>query len=71
MNGTALTGIVLSIMGIITGVSMLIYSFYTLPSMMQDPMFRNQVDSITEQMYGMDFAEFMKEYYGYEFDISE
>ena len=71
INGTVMTGIVLSTMGIITGVSMLIYSFYTLPDMMRDPMFRNQVDAITEQMYGMDFAEFMEQYYGYEFDLSE
>lgn len=71
INGTALTGLTLSVMGIITGVSMLIYSFYTLPDRMRDPAFRNQVDTMTEQMYGMDFAEFMKEYYGYEFDISE
>lgn len=71
MNGSALTGIMLSTMGIVTGISMLIYSFVTLPRMMQDPFFRSQVDSITEQMYGMDFAEFMREYYGYELDISE
>lgn len=71
MNGSALTGIMLSTMGIVTGISMLIYSFVTLPQMMQDPFFRSQVDSITEQMYGMDFAEFMREYYGYELDISE
>ena len=71
MNGTALTGIVFSVMGIITGVSMLIYSFYTLPDMMRDPVFRSQIDAVTEQMYGMDFAEFVKEYYGYEFDTAE
>lgn len=71
LNGTALTGMVLSAMGIITGISMTIYSFYTLPEMMQDPFFRSQVDSLTEQMYGMDFAEFMKEFYGYEIDVSE
>jgi len=71
MNGTAMTGIVFSAMGIITGVSMLIYSFYTLPDMMRDPAFRSQVDTITEQMYGMDFAEFMEEYYGYEIDAPE
>lgn len=71
MNGSALTGIMLSTMGIVTGISMLIYSFVTLPRMMQDPFFRSQVDSITEQMYGMNFAEFLREYYGYELDISE
>lgn len=71
MSGSALTGIMLSAMGIVTGISMLIYSFVTLPQMMQDPFFRNQVDSITRQMYGMDFAEFMREYYGYELNIPE
>lgn len=71
MSGTALTGIVLSAMGIITGISMTIYSFWTLPEMMQDPVFRRQVDSISEQMYGMDFAEFMREYCGYEIEISK
>lgn len=71
INGSAMTGIFLSVIGIITGVSMIIYSFYTLPQMMQDPFFRSQVDAMTEQMYGMDFAEFMKEIYGYEIDVSE
>ena len=71
MNGSAMTGIVFSTMGIITGVSMLIYSLYTLPEMMQDPFFRSQIDAMTEQMYGMDFAEFLEEYYGYEINVSE
>ncbi|MCM1063899.1 MAG: DUF4190 domain-containing protein [Eubacterium sp.] len=71
MNGSALTGIVLSTMGIVTGVSILVYSFRTLPDMMRDPMFRSQMDAIMEQMYGMDLEEFMREYYGYELDVSE
>ena len=71
MNGTALTGIVLSVMGIITGVSMLIYYFYMLPEMLKDPVFRHQTDIMFEQMYGMDFAEFMEEFYGYEIDVPE
>lgn len=71
MNATAATGIVLSAMGIITGISMTAYSLYTLPEMMQDPVFRYQIDAISEQMYGMDFAEFMREYCGYELDIPE
>ena len=71
MSGSALTGIMLSTMGIVTGISMLIYSFVTLPQMMQDPFFRNQIDSVTQQMYGMDFTEFLSEYYGYELNIPE
>ncbi len=71
MNGSAATGIVLSCMGIVTGISMMIYSFATLPKMMQDPFFRSQVDAVTQQMYGMDFAEFMEEFYGYEIDDAQ
>lgn len=71
MSGSTLTGIVLSCMGIFTGVAMIIYSFSMLPTMMKDPAFRNQVDYMTEQMYGMDFAEFIEEYYGYDIDGTE
>lgn len=66
MSGATLTGILLSLTGIITGISILAYSFYMLPSMMQDPAFRYQLDSVTEQLYGMDFSEFMEEFYHYD-----
>jgi len=71
MSGQTATGIVLSCAGIVTGISMIIYSFSMLPSMMQDPVFRNQVDTMTQRLYGMDFAEFMEHYYGYELDAGE
>lgn len=71
MSGSALTGIMLSTMGIVTGISLFIYAFVTLPQRLQDPVLRNQIDSISQQMYGMDFAEFMREYYGYELNIPE
>lgn len=71
MNGTAMTGITLSAMGIITGISLLAYSLYSLPEMMRDPVFRSQLDAAMEQIYGMDFEEFMQEYYHYDIEVSE
>ena len=61
----AVVGIVLSTVGMLSGIALIIYSFVTLPEMLQNEAFRSQVDTVTEQMYGMDFAEFMEEFYGY------
>ena len=39
-----------------------------LPSLMQNATFRNQVNAVSQQLYGMDFDEFMEGAYGYSFD---
>lgn len=68
MNTTCVTGIVLSCAGLVTVVSMMIYSFLSLPSLMQNEMFRSQMNAVTRQLYGVDFNEFMEEVYGYSFE---
>lgn len=68
MSSTCLTGIVMSCVGLTTAVSMIVYSFVMLPTMMQNESFRGQVNAVTQQLYGMDFDEFMEEAYGYSFD---
>lgn len=65
MSSQGVVGITLSALGMLSGIALIIYSFVTLPEMLQDKAFRSQADIITEQMYGMDFAEFMEEFYGY------
>ena len=47
---------------------MIIYSLVSLPSLMQNEMFRNQVNSVSQMLYGVDFDEFMEEVYGYSFE---
>ena len=65
LNATCITGIVTSIIGIIAGIAMIVTSFMMLPELMQNELYKEQLDIVTEQMYGMDFSEFLEEYYGY------
>lgn len=68
INNTCVTGIILSCVGLTTAVSMIVYSFVMLPTMMQNEVFRRQVNAVTQQLYGVDFDEFMEEAYGYSFE---
>ncbi|MCI8544057.1 hypothetical protein [Acetatifactor aquisgranensis] len=68
MNTTCVTGIALSCVGLVSAVSMIVYSFVMLPSLMENEAFRNQVNAVSQQLYGMDFDVFMEETYGYSFD---
>jgi len=65
MNSACTAGIICSCVGMLSGIFLLVYSFAMLPVFMENEAFRQQFDVITQQMYGMDFAEFMREYYGY------
>lgn len=68
MNTACTTGLTLSCVGLATAVSVIIYTFVMLPTLMKDETFRHQIDAVTEQMYGVDFSEFMQEYYNYSFE---
>ncbi len=67
MNSTCLIGVVSSCLGIVSAVVLMINSFAMLPTLMKDDAFRSQLDAVIQQMYGMDFTEFMEEY-GYTFE---
>lgn len=64
-NTACALGISTSCIGIAIGLMMTIYSFAMLPFFLKNEAFRSQFDVLTQQMYGMDFEEFLKEYYGY------
>lgn len=68
MNTTCVMGIALSCAGLVTVVSIVVYYFVSLPSLMQNDLFRNQMNSVSQQFYGMDFDEFMESFYGYTFE---
>lgn len=68
MNTMTLTGMIMSAIGIVSGMVLIIYSFVMLPKMMQDPYFQKQMDAVTESLYGESFEDFMKNYYGVELD---
>lgn len=64
MSTACVTGITLSCVGLVTAFSMIVYSFVMLPTLMKDEAFRNQLNSMSQQMYGTDFTEIIEEYYG-------
>ena len=49
-------GIWLSIVGVVLGILMTVYSFYLV---FNDPLYREQVDVMFEQMYGMSLDEYL------------
>lgn len=68
MHTLSIIGIVLSAIGIFTSLVMLIYTFVALPTLMKDESFRQQMNAVSEQMYGIEFDELMEEAYGYELE---
>lgn len=68
LNAPCIAGILFSCIGIATGLFMTVYSFLMLPTFLKNDAFHSQLDAMTEQMYGMDFEEFMETFYGYTFD---
>lgn len=68
MNSLSVIGIVSSCAGIFTAILMTVYSFVMMPTLMKNEAFASQLNTLTQQMYGMDFKEFMEEFYGYSFD---
>ena len=57
-----------SLVGVISAVIITINTFTMLPTLMENESFRYQLDTMTQQMYGMDFQTFMEEFYGYSFE---
>ena len=68
MNSACITGLTLSIVGLASALILMIYSLFMLPVFMKNESFRNQLNTITEQMYGINFSDFMEQYYGHSFE---
>ena len=67
MSTACVTGLTLSIIGFASAVLLMIYSFVMLPVLMKNDSFRMQLDTMTQQIYGIPFSEMM-EGYGYSFE---
>ena len=67
LNTPCILGIISSCLGIGIGIFLTVYSFVMLPALMKNEAFRNQINTMSEQLYGMDFEELMEEFYGYTF----
>ena len=67
MSTACVTGLTLSMIGLASAVLLMVYSFILLPVLMKNDSFRLQLDTMTQQMYGIPFSEMM-ERYGYSFE---
>lgn len=60
-SSLAVMGVIMSCVGIITGV---LYIVVAVPMAMKDPLYQQQMNYITEQLTGESFTEFMENTYG-------
>ncbi|HBA46291.1 MAG TPA: hypothetical protein DCZ91_00505 [Lachnospiraceae bacterium] len=67
MSTACVTGLTLSIIGFASAILLMVYSLVMLPVLMKNESFRTQLDTMTQQMYGIPFSEMM-EGYGYSFE---
>lgn len=60
LTGIAQAGLILSIIGFVGGIIMYVYTFVTLPVMLQDPVYREQFNAIFRAYTDMDFEEYLE-----------
>lgn len=68
MSNTGVAGVLFSGIGLACSVTLTIYSLIMMPVLLKNEAFRSQFDRMSEQLYGMDLAEFLEKYYGYSID---
>lgn len=64
----ALAGLLTSIVGMSVSIVIIIMSFMMLPSMLKSEDYRNQLNSVSEAMYGITFDDMLEGYYGIDID---
>ena len=65
---SAILGIGSSIIGIIISIFIIISSLSMIPSLMRSPSYRNQLNDMSQRMYGQSFDSIMKNVYGVDLD---
>lgn len=68
LDTSALLGAVTSAIGLSIAVVMFAITIMMLPTMLKDPEYREQLNSLTESMYGATFDEVMEEGWGVDLD---
>ena len=68
LDTLALGGVVTSIAGMVMSFVLIVMTFMMLPSMLKDETYREQLNAVSESMYGMSFDEMMEEGYGIDLD---
>lgn len=68
LNTTALIGVVSSVCGMAMSLVIVVMSFMMLPSMMQSEEYREQLNTMSEAMYGISFDDMLEDAYGIDLD---
>ncbi len=68
LDSMALAGVLTSIGGIAMSVVLFAMTFMMLPTMLKDEAYREQLNTMSESMYGMSFDEMMEDAYGVDLD---
>lgn len=68
LETSAFVGVISSVMGMALSIVIIIMSFAALPSMLKSPEYREQLNSVSEAMYGMSFDDMIEEGYGIDLD---
>jgi hypothetical protein len=68
LDTSALLGAVTSAIGLSIAIVMFAITIMMLPTMLKDPEYREQLNSLTESMYGASFDEVMEEGWGIDLD---
>lgn len=62
LDSMSITGSITSSIGLFLSIFMIVGTLIQLPAMMKDPVFREELDTVYEQLYGEDFADFWENY---------
>lgn len=64
----AFIGSIVSVVGMTFSIMIIAIAITMLPTMLRDPAYREQLNNMSESMYGMTFDEVMEEGYGIDLD---
>ncbi len=65
---SCIVGLTSSIIGLIASISIMVSSIAMIPTLMKNPEYREQLNTISEQLYGKSFDDVVEELYGVELD---
>jgi len=66
--GSQIAGLVTSIIGMVFSLVIIVSSVIMLPTMLKTPEYRDQLNSISKQLYGESFDDVLEEVYGIDLD---
>ena len=67
-SGTQIGAIITSTVSIALSITIIVSTFSMLPTLLKTPAYRDQLNGISQQLYGEDFDDILEELYGIDLD---